>query len=44
MGLITWIKEVWNKLFKREIKERFGADILLSYSSVGHDGGMDKRL
>lgn len=30
MGLITWIKAVWNKLFKREIKERFGADILLS--------------
>ncbi len=30
MGLITWIKAVWNKLFKREIKERFNADILLS--------------
>lgn len=30
MGLITWVKAVWNKLFKREIKERFGADILLS--------------
>ena len=23
MGLITWIKAVWNKLFKREIEERF---------------------
>lgn len=30
MGLITWIKAVWNKLFKKEIKEKFGADILLS--------------
>lgn len=30
MGLITWIKAVWNKLFKREIEERFNADILLS--------------
>lgn len=30
MGLITWIKAVWNKLFKREIKEKFNADILLS--------------
>lgn len=30
MGLITWVKAVWDKLFKREIKERFNADILLS--------------
>lgn len=30
MGLIKWVKAVWNKLFKREIKERFNADILLS--------------
>lgn len=30
MGLITWAKAVLNKLFKREIKERFDADILLS--------------
>lgn len=30
MGLITWLKDAWNKLFKREIKERFDADILLS--------------
>lgn len=30
MGLITWIKAVWNKLFKKEIEERFNADILLS--------------
>ena len=30
MGLITWIKAVWDKLFKREIEERFNADILLS--------------
>ena len=30
MGLITWIKAVWNKLFKREIEERFDTDLLLS--------------
>ena len=30
MGLITWIKAVWNQLFKREIEERFNTDILLS--------------
>lgn len=30
MGLISWIKAVWNKLFKKEIEERFNADILLS--------------
>ena len=30
MGLITWIKAVWNKLFRREIEERFQADIQLS--------------
>lgn len=30
MDLISWIKAVWNKLFKKEIKEAFGADILLS--------------
>lgn len=30
MGLIAWIKAVWNKLFKKEIKEKFGANILLS--------------
>lgn len=30
MGIISWIKAVWNKLFKKEIEERFKADILLS--------------
>ena len=30
MGLITWIKAVWNKLFRKEIEERFHADIQLS--------------
>lgn len=30
MGLITWIKAVWNKLFWKEIKERFHADVQLS--------------
>ena len=30
MGLITWIKAVWNKLFRKEIEERFDADIQLS--------------
>lgn len=30
MGLITWIKAVWNKLFKREIQEKFDTDLLLS--------------
>lgn len=30
MGLITWIKAVWNKLFRKEIEERFQADIQLS--------------
>lgn len=30
MGLITWIKAVWSKLFKKKIKEVFGSDILLS--------------
>ncbi len=30
MGLITWIKAVWNKLFRREIEERFDTDLLLS--------------
>ena len=30
MGLITWIKAVWNKLFRKEIEERFQADVQLS--------------
>lgn len=30
MGMISWVKAVWNKLFKKESKERFNADILLS--------------
>ena len=30
MGLINFIKAVWNKLFKREIEERFDTDLLLS--------------
>lgn len=30
MGLITWIKAVCNKLFRKEIEERFQADIQLS--------------
>ena len=30
MGLITWIKAVWNKLFRKEIEERFDIDIQLS--------------
>lgn len=30
MSIISWIKAVWQKLFKKEIKEKFGADILLS--------------
>ena len=32
MGLITWIKAVWNKLFRKEIEERFQADV--QFSSV----------
>jgi len=39
MGLITWIKAVWNKLFKKEIKERFGADLLLSDTMEAWIGG-----
>ena len=30
MGLITWIRAVWNKLFRKEIEERFQADVQLS--------------
>ena len=30
MGLITWIKAVWNKLFRKEIEERFQAEVQLS--------------
>ena len=30
MGLITWIKAVWNRLFRKEIEERFQADIQIS--------------
>lgn len=30
MELITWIKAVWNRLFRKEIEERFRADIQLS--------------
>lgn len=30
MSLITWIKAVWNRLFRKEIEERFQADIQLS--------------
>lgn len=30
MGIVSWIKAVWSKLFKREIEERFDAEILLS--------------
>ena len=30
MGLITWIKAVWNKLFRKEIEDRFQADVQLS--------------
>lgn len=30
MGLITWMKAVWNKLFRKEIEERFQAEIQLS--------------
>ena len=30
MGIISWIKAVWNKLFRREIEKRFDAEILLS--------------
>ena len=30
MGIITWIKAVWNKLFRREIEERFDTSLLLS--------------
>lgn len=30
MGLINFIKAVWNKLFKREIEKRFETDLLLS--------------
>lgn len=30
MGLITWIKAVWNKLFRKEIEERFQADVQIS--------------
>lgn len=35
MGLITWIKAVWNKLFKREILEKFDTDLLLSDQMQG---------
>lgn len=30
MGFISTIKAVWNRLFKREIKERFNADVQVS--------------
>ncbi len=30
MGIISWIKAVWSKVFKKEIKERFGTDTQLS--------------
>lgn len=30
MGIITWIKAVWNRLFRKEIEERFQTDIQLS--------------
>lgn len=30
MGMITWIKEIFNKMFKREIEKKFEADVLLS--------------
>lgn len=35
MGLITWIKAVWQKLFKREILEKFDTDLLLSDQMQG---------
>lgn len=35
MGLITWIKAVWSKLFKREILEKFDTDLLLSDQMQG---------
>lgn len=34
MGLITWIKAVWNKLFRREIEKKFDTDLLLSESMM----------
>lgn len=30
MGLISWIKAVWNKLFRKEIEDKFDTDLLLS--------------
>ena len=30
MNFLNWANGVWNKLFKKEIKERFNTDILLS--------------
>lgn len=33
---------MWNKLFKKEIKKRFGADILLSDTMEAWTGGCKK--
>ncbi len=30
MGLLNWIKGVWNRLFKKEAQETFNVDVLLS--------------
>lgn len=30
MGIISWIKEVWNKLFIKEIEEKFDTEVRLS--------------
>lgn len=30
MSMISWIKEIFNKMFKREIEKKFEADVLLS--------------
>ena len=35
MGFISFIKAVWNKLFKREILEKFDTDLLLSDQMQG---------
>ncbi len=30
MGLISWIKAVWNKLFRKEIEDKFDVNLMLS--------------
>ena len=30
MGLITWIQEVWRKMFRSDVERVFGTDVLVS--------------